>query len=228
LPKKTLGVAALMTSLGIVGGVGATVATAGAADAAPLTQSAPIAASVAAALPKAATPAVAPTGYESYTVRSGDTLAKVAERFSTSVWTLAGVNHIADINLIYVGQVLRIPRAGYTPATTESSYQRSYQPVYTSYQAPYHSSYQQTSYGSYNPSGVWACIAQHESGGNPGENTGNGYYGMFQFSMSSWEAAGGQGNPAAAPAAEQLAVAQRLQSSSGWGNWPTTSVECGV
>jgi Transglycosylase-like domain len=28
-------------------------------------------------------------------------------------------------------------------------------------------------------SGVWACIAEHESGGNPAANTGNGFYGAF-------------------------------------------------
>ena len=30
---------------------------------------------------------------------------------------------------------------------------------------------------------IWAAIAQCESGGNPSINTGNGYYGMYQFSL---------------------------------------------
>ncbi|MST33008.1 transglycosylase SLT domain-containing protein, partial [Acidimicrobiaceae bacterium USS-CC1] len=64
---------------------------------------------------------------------------------------------------------------------------------------------------SYSPSGVWACIAQHESGGNPATDTGNGYYGMYQFTLGTWQAAGGTGNPAAASAAVQTAIAQRVQ-----------------
>ena len=36
----------------------------------------------------------------------------------------------------------------------------------------------------------WSCIAQHESGGDPSTNTGNGYFRLFQFSIASWRAAG--------------------------------------
>lgn len=79
------------------------------------------------------------------------------------------------------------------------------------------------------PSGVWACIAQHESGGNPAENTGNGFYGLYQFTIGSWQAAGGPaGLPSNYSAAQQTAVAMRLQAMSGWGNWPVTSQECGA
>lgn len=79
------------------------------------------------------------------------------------------------------------------------------------------------------PGGIWGCIAQHESGGNPAENTGNGFYGMYQFTPASWQAAGGgPGLPSSYSAAEQLRVAQNLQAMSGWGNWPVTSVACGA
>jgi hypothetical protein len=80
-------------------------------------------------------------------------------------------------------------------------------------------------------SGAWACIAQHESGGNPAINTGNGYYGMYQFTQQSWLAAGGGAYaPRAdlASAGAQTAVAQRLQAMSGWGAWPSTSRMCGL
>jgi hypothetical protein len=76
-------------------------------------------------------------------------------------------------------------------------------------------------------SGPWACIARYESGGNPSEDTGNGYYGGLQFSLSSWAGAGGVGNPAAASIAEQEAVAERLLAMQGWGAWPNTSRMCG-
>jgi hypothetical protein len=74
----------------------------------------------------------------------------------------------------------------------------------------------------------WSCIAHYESGGNPAENTGNGFYGGLQFTMSTWLAYGGSGNPAAASIAEQEAVAQRVLAAQGWGAWPNTSRMCGL
>lgn len=50
-----------------------------------------------------------------YTVQTGDTLGAIAGRFGTSVGALARLNHIADPNLIRVGQVLSVPRPGNTP-----------------------------------------------------------------------------------------------------------------
>lgn len=44
-----------------------------------------------------------------YTVRPGDTLWAIARRFGTTVQELAALNGIADPDLIYPGQVLRLP-----------------------------------------------------------------------------------------------------------------------
>jgi hypothetical protein len=76
--------------------------------------------------------------------------------------------------------------------------------------------------------GIWACIRQHESGGNYATNTGNGYYGAYQFALSTWRALGGAGLPSNAPPAVQDAMAQKLQAMAGWGQWPQTSKMCGV
>jgi hypothetical protein len=76
--------------------------------------------------------------------------------------------------------------------------------------------------------GVWACIRSHESGGNYAINTGNGYYGAYQFSLSTWRSVGGSGLPSQASPAEQDMLAQILQARSGWGQWPVTSRMCGV
>ena len=46
--------------------------------------------------------------YETYTVVKGDTLSGIASRFNTTVAYLAKLNNIANVNLIYVGQVLKI------------------------------------------------------------------------------------------------------------------------
>ena len=44
-----------------------------------------------------------------YVVRRGDTLAGIGRHFGWSIWFLASVNHIANLNRIYVGQKLFIP-----------------------------------------------------------------------------------------------------------------------
>ena len=68
--------------------------------------------------------------------------------------------------------------------------------------------------------GQLASIRACESGGNYATNTGNGFYGAYQFTQQSWEAVGGTGNPAAASPAEQDRRAAMLMAQSGSGNWP--------
>ncbi|MDN4521351.1 transglycosylase family protein [Mycolicibacterium austroafricanum] len=73
----------------------------------------------------------------------------------------------------------------------------------------------------------WNAIAQGESGGNWGINTGNGYSGGLQFSPSSWEAAGGtQFAPSAYQATpyQQALTAEELLRMQGPGAWPNTFV----
>ena len=78
------------------------------------------------------------------------------------------------------------------------------------------------------PDGVWGALAQCESGGNPATNTGNGYYGLYQFSASTWRSMGGTGLPSEASAEEQTMRAQMLQQRSGWGQWPSCSAKLGL
>lgn len=77
-------------------------------------------------------------------------------------------------------------------------------------------------------SGVWAALAQCESGGNPSTNTGNGYYGLYQFSLATWRSLGGSGLPSENSAAEQTRIAQILQARSGWGQWPACAAKLGL
>jgi hypothetical protein len=48
-------------------------------------------------------------------VRVGETLTTIAWRYGTSVWYLANINHIPNINRIYAGQVLLIRPCYYAP-----------------------------------------------------------------------------------------------------------------
>lgn len=78
---------------------------------------------------------------------------------------------------------------------------------------------------------VWDRLAQCESGGNWSINTGNGYYGGLQFSQSTWEGVGGlQYAPRAdlASREQQIAAAEVLLDSSGWGAWPSCSAQLGL
>ena len=54
-----------------------------------------------------------------YTVKSGDTLSEIAEKYNTTVEKLAEKNKIKDIHLIYVDQVLVID--GEAPATSTTT-----------------------------------------------------------------------------------------------------------
>jgi LysM repeat protein len=55
-------------------------------------------------------PSEAPSGQEQvYTVVRGDTLGSIARRFGTTFTAIAQLNSLADPNLIFVGQQLRIP-----------------------------------------------------------------------------------------------------------------------
>jgi len=67
--------------------------------------------------------------------------------------------------------------------------------------------------------GAWCSVAKCESG-DRNVNTGNGYYGYFQFSASTWRAMGGTGLPSDNSAETQLALAQKLEARSGPGQWP--------
>ena len=64
-------------------------------------------------------------------------------------------------------------------------------------------------------------IAQCESHGDPQAVGGGGTYrGKYQFDMGTWASVGGQGDPAAAPEAEQDKRAAILYSRTGPSQWP--------
>lgn len=75
---------------------------------------------------------------------------------------------------------------------------------------------------------VWYLLRLCESGNNYQRNSGNGYYGAYQFDLSTWRSNGGSGMPHEASSAEQDRVAQKLQSLRGWGPWPVCGRRLGV
>lgn len=76
--------------------------------------------------------------------------------------------------------------------------------------------------------GVWLELRECESSDDYQEDSGNGYYGAYQFSLSTWLGLGYGGLPSNAPPSVQDQAAQRLQARSGWGQWPVCSVKLGL
>ena len=199
----------------------------------------------------------APAKPRTYNVVAGDSLSSIAQDFGIkglSGWRrLFDANRkIDNPDLITVGARLRIPAKGaelkrrslpappapvvvapVAPPRVDSSASRSSSSTDTSSSD---SSSTDTSSAESAPappssapsSGVWASLAQCESGGNWSIDTGNGYYGGLQFSLSTWQGYGGSGMPHEASASEQIAVAERVQASQGWGAWPACSAELGL
>ena len=67
-----------------------------------------------------------------------------------------------------------------------------------------------------------SAVRNCESGNNYSINTGNGYYGAYQFDLPSWYANGGgayASRPDLAPAWAQDQVAYNYWSKAGWSPW---------
>ncbi|MEO8107769.1 MAG: transglycosylase family protein [Actinomycetes bacterium] len=66
----------------------------------------------------------------------------------------------------------------------------------------------------------WVGLANCESGGNPNAVNPSGFYGLYQFSLSTWRAVGGKGNPTDYGYWEQTKRAWKLYKVSGRSPWP--------
>ena len=66
----------------------------------------------------------------------------------------------------------------------------------------------------------WRALARCESGGNPNAVNPAGYYGLYQFSLSTWHSVGGRGNPTDFGYWEQTKRAWILFKGSGRSPWP--------
>jgi hypothetical protein len=75
---------------------------------------------------------------------------------------------------------------------------------------------------------VWARLRWCESGGRYDRNSGNGFYGAYQFLPSTWRGLGLRGMPHEAAPEVQDAAARKLQARSGWGQWPVCSRRIGA
>lgn len=107
------------------------------------------------------------TSADSYTVQSGDTLSKIAKSFNTSVEEIASQNGISNVNLISVGQELKIGE-DVSNITTETTTEAT-----TGYTSNLSQADQEAK----------EIIAQRESGGSYTAQNGQ-YYGRYQLTIS--------------------------------------------
>jgi len=173
------------------------------------------------------------------TVQEGDTLTKIATDNSTTYVRLYDANtNINDPDLIYPDENIRVPAPSEQlpdrplPQKVQAAIAAAPQALQTTAQAPAPAPQRVTAPVYYSgDTTVWDRIAACESGGNWAINTGNGFYGGLQFTMSTWLGYGGGSYAPRADLAtrdQQIAIAQKVQASQGWGAWPVCSVKAGV
>ena len=183
-----------------------------------------------------------------YTVRSGDSLAAISQRFyhNPDAWPLlywANHQQIHWANEIETGQVLNVPvkparipnppallgpPAAPAPAPVQAS-AASVQtaPVQTApvQTAPVQSYVQAApkaaAAATYSGSGSFqSCVIARESGGNSQVMNSSGHYGLYQFSASTWAAYGGSPSSFGnASAAQQNQVFNNAIAAGGQSNW---------
>lgn len=142
-----------------------------------------------------------------YKVKVGDTLWSISNNYGTSVSAVKAANGLST-NVIHVGQKLSIG------SKVKNTYKAK------TYKAPALKTATRQVSSSINYNLNWAALAQCESGGNASINTGNGFYGLYQFDLQTWYAVGGKGLPSNASAAEQTKRAQILYNQRGSQPWP--------
>jgi LysM repeat protein len=154
-----------------------------------------------------------------YTVRSGDTLARIAGREygSAGCWPgiyAANTRTVRNPDMIYPGQTLGIPAACGTRVASAVTV--------TDVVKPAPAARAQTDGEGYSiGSSFQACVIARESGGNADVWNASGHWGLYQFSAATWVAYGGAASEfGRASGAEQTRVFDNAMATPGGaGNW---------
>lgn len=84
----------------------------------------------------------------------------------------------------------------------------------------------------YDMADAFARLRQCEAGGAYDRNSGNGFYGAYQFMYATWQSVAPSAwkntLPHLAPPSAQDEAAYNLQQRSGWGQWPACSAKLGL
>ena len=131
---------------------------------------------------------------DTVTVKSGDTVSKLAKDYNTTVDAIVNTNKLSNANLIFVGQKLEIgeatqadnnQQAAQGQQSQQSQQSQQVAPAASSQQATtnYNTTSNYTSNVSGNEQAAKEWIAARESGGNYGARNGQ-YIGRYQLSAS--------------------------------------------
>ena len=171
-----------------------------------------------------------------YTVRAGDSLSSIADRFyhQQSAWpVLYWANHsqIHWADMISTGQVLKVPAkptkipsapgaARPASALVEAAPAAAAPAAAAPAAAPAQAAAAST-YSGGTPGGSFGqCVVARESGGNSQVMNSSGHYGLYQFSESTWVAYGGSAADFGhASVAEQNQVFSNALAQGGQSNW---------
>jgi LysM repeat protein len=173
-------------------------------------------------------PVPTPAPIKTYIVVSGDNLSAIAASEGLDSWRPiwnANVS-LTDPNLIYPDQSLVIPSTLTTDrpvpveqaATAAALDQTS---IYNTSVIQRSAPTRAVNYAA-GSQGIFARIRQRESGSNYAENTGNGYYGAYQYDLGTWGNYAGYARPDLAPPSVQDAKAAATYAIRGCSPWPNT------
>ncbi|GAC1371128.1 MAG: hypothetical protein NVSMB39_4610 [Candidatus Saccharimonadales bacterium] len=167
-----------------------------------------------------------------HVVAAGDSLSTIATAEGLDSWRpLWNVNtEVANPDLVYEGEKLTVPTGPTADRPLpEGVVEQQQVTAPAAMAAPVRRTAVRTAVRAAVPAnyaggaGGWAAgVRQRESGGNYATNTGNGYYGAYQFNLQTWRGVGGSGLPSDASSAEQDMRAQMLYNQRGCSPWPNT------
>lgn len=160
---------------------------------------------------------------EKHKVATGESLSSIAADNQLENWRpIWNANaQLSNPDVISVDQELTIPSKPTTDRPLPDGY-GSVAPVAATAPVTHH---QAASHrvSTAAPSGdIFARIRARESGGNYATNTGNGYYGAYQYNDGTWGGYGGYRHASDAPAEVQDAKAHETYAARGCSPWPNT------
>jgi LysM repeat protein len=113
---------------------------------------------------------------ETYQVQPGDSFWSIAHQDHVSMAAIAAYNHMGLGDVLPVNKVLHLPPAAWIAAHGSSRHSADPQLEPITNSEP--------------DSALWVWLKELrdcESGGNYAEDTGNGFYGAYQFTQSTWD-----------------------------------------
>ena len=132
--------------------------------------------------------ATAVANADTVTVKAGDTVSEIAQKYNTTVQTIQQLNSLNNPNLIFVGQQLKVNNDNNGQAVAQQNTNNNAQAAQqqatsqnTQTQVSNNDNYSSNVSGSDAAAKAW--IAQHESGNNYNARNGQ-YVGKYQLSAS--------------------------------------------